>query len=71
MYNPNLFLDVVNMLSLVVGMQNLTENRQQSEHNDVQAANAEQAKYILSELTKQFEEQNVLLREILELLKNK
>lgn len=71
MYNPNLFIDVVNMLSLIVGMQNLTENRQQSEHNDVQTANAEQAKYILSELFNKFEEQNILLREILELLKNK
>ena len=56
-------------LLLIIGMQNLQENREQSKHNDIQAANAEQAKYLLSEIFKKFDEQNKLLNEILNILK--
>ena len=58
------FLDMLNAISIIIGMQNLKENREQSEHNDVQSANAEQAKYLLAEISKQFEEQNETLIEI-------
>lgn len=70
------FLDMLNAISVILGMQNLKENREQSAHNDVQIANAEQAKYLLTEISKQFEEQskilseqNVKLSEILNILK--
>ena len=64
MYNSNdSFLDMLNAISLIIGMQNLKENREQSAHNDVQAANANQAKYLLAEISKQFKEQNKILSE--------
>ena len=66
--NNNLF-DIINLASLIIGMQNLRENRVQSAHNDVQVANSEQAQYLLTELTRQFEYQNQQLTEILQTLK--
>ena len=69
MYDNDRFLDLVNIISLVIGMQNLQENREQSAHNDVHAENEAQAKYLLTELIAKFEEQNVMLREILRILK--
>lgn len=63
-------LDIVSLLSLVIGYQNLIENRQQSAHNDISAANDRQAQTLLEELSKKFEEQNVMLREILEVVNN-
>lgn len=62
------FLDLINAVSLIIGIQNLQENREQSAHNDIHAENDRQAKYLLAELTKQFEEQNILLKQILERL---
>lgn len=69
MYDNDRFLDLVNIISLVIGMQNLQENREQSAHNDIHAENEAQAKYLLTELMAKFEEQNVMLREILNILK--
>ena len=62
-------LDIISVLSLLLGYENLMENRQQSAHNDVSAANDKQAKFLLEELGQKFEEQNAMLREILEVLK--
>lgn len=62
-------LDLISVLSFMLGYQNLQENRQQSAHNDVSAANDKQAKFLLEELGRKFEEQNAMLREILEVLK--
>ena len=61
--NDNSFLDMLNAISVIIGMQNLKENREQSAHNDVQIANAEQARYILAEIALQFKEQNKILTE--------
>ena len=63
------FLDLMNALSLIIGMQNLQENRQQSAHNDIHSENEMQARYLLTEIASRFEEQNEMLREILRLLK--
>lgn len=63
-------LDALSLLSVLLGYQNLIENRQQSAHNDVSAANDKQAKTLLEELNKRFDEQNVMLREILEVIKS-
>lgn len=70
MQNDN-FFNILNALSLIIGMQNLQENREQSAHNDVQIANDEQAKQLLYEIHNMFEEQNIMLREILEILHRK
>lgn len=43
-------LDLISVLSFMLGYQNLQENRQQSAHNDVSAANDRQAKFLLEEL---------------------
>lgn len=60
--------DLINILSFVIGMENLQENRQQSAHNDVQIANDKQAQYLLEEINKKFEEQNKILDKLVELL---
>lgn len=62
-------IDIISVLSFMLGYQNLQENRQQSAHNDVSAANDRQAKFLLEELGRKFEEQNSMLREILEVVK--
>lgn len=64
----NNFFDIINLASLIIGLQNLSENREQSAHNDVQTANAEQAQFLIAELTRQFEYQNQQLHKILTLL---
>lgn len=64
-------LDVISVLSFLLGLENLSENRQQSAHNDVQAANTQQARYLLDELGKKFEEQNEILKKIFEVVNKK
>lgn len=67
------FSDLLGVLSLYLGIRNLTENEAQSDaqlkllrDNDIQAANDKQAAYLLEELGLKFNEQNKLLKEILE-----
>lgn len=62
-------LDAISVLSFCLGYENLMENRQQSAQNDVSAANDKQAKYLMEELGRRFEEQNKMLREILKAVK--
>ena len=64
-YNKDKILEAINLLSFVIGIENLQENREQSKHNDVQMANDKQAKFLLEEISKKFEEQNIILKEIL------
>ena len=63
-------LDVVSIMSFLLGYENLLENRQQTAHNDVSAANDKQAQYLLQELGRKFDEQNEMLIQILEVLKS-
>lgn len=73
MWNENQQLSVIDILSVmsfVIAIQNLDENRQQSAHNDIQAANAKQEQHLLQEIKKMFEEQNKMLNEILSLLRD-
>lgn len=65
---PGLF-DLLALYSVALAEQNLVENREQSAHNDVQRANDEQARTLLEELGRRFDEQNEMLRQILEELK--
>lgn len=62
--------DLLNIVSILIGLQNLQENREQTAHNDVQVANDNQARFLLGEIKKQFDEQNLMLKKILEILKN-
>ena len=52
-------------MSVFLALQNLQENREQSAHNDVQIANDNQAKLILTEINGKFAEQNKMLGEII------
>ena len=61
-------LDILVVASFMLGYENLMENRQQSQQNDVSAANEKQAEYLLRELVRKFEEQNEMLRKILEVV---
>jgi hypothetical protein len=70
------FSDLIGIVSLYLGMRNLTENEQQSDaqikilrQNDVGAANDRQAAYLLQELGRKFDEQNAMLERILEAVK--
>lgn len=66
------FSDCLALLSLYLGMRNLSENEQQSDAQikilkqiDVGSANDKQAAYLLKELGRKFDEQNRMLEEIL------
>lgn len=74
--NNNMFGDLLNIISIMLGYENLMENRQQSEDNNVEKHNQKQAKQILDDLHIQFDKQNemleyqnTLLEEILNILK--
>ena len=60
--------DLLAAWSLLLGYENLEENRQQSAHNDVSAANDRQAAYLMQELSQKFDEQNVILKQILKVV---
>lgn len=70
------FADLLAIFSIYLGAKNLVENEQQSDaqlkilrQNDVGAANDRQAAYLLEELGRKFDEQNAMLKEILEAVK--
>lgn len=67
--NNNWNGNLLNVISILLGYENLMENRQQSADNDVNMANQKQAKQILDDLHEQFNYQNRLLEEILKILK--
>lgn len=54
-YNVGELLDA---MSILIGLQNLSENRQQSAANDVHKANDEQANYLLEKLEDRFDNLN-------------
>lgn len=62
------FIDILSILSFAIAIENLKENREQSESNDVQKANDKQAHYLLDEIKRLFQEQNEMLGEILDRL---
>lgn len=57
----NDLINLINVLSFVIGYSNLQENRAQSAHNDVQESNLAQAEYLLNEINRRFDEQNKIL----------
>lgn len=56
--NFGILLDII---SILLGYENLMENRQQSAENNINKSNQEQAKQILDDLHEQFNEQNAML----------
>ena len=74
-FNDN-FGILLDIISILLGYENLMENRQQSAENNINKSNQEQAKQILDDLHEQFNEQNAmleyqnhLLEQILKILK--
>lgn len=61
--NNQNYSDLLNVLSLILAVENLNENRQQSQYNDVHKANDEQAELLLEKINERFAEQNDMLRE--------
>ena len=68
--------DLLDLIGILIGYENLIENRQQSKDNDINKSNQAQAKQILDDLHEQFnkqnnmlEYQNHLLEQILKILK--
>ena len=64
----NELINLINILSFVVGLQNMQENSKQSSRNDVQYSNKEQARYLLQEINRRFDEQNRMLERLIELM---
>lgn len=64
------FIDILSVVSFLIAIENLQENRQQSAQNDVNAANDKQARSMMKELKQMFQEQNDILAEILGILRN-
>ena len=62
------WIDALSVASFLLGYENLVENREQSKQNDVQSANDKQAKYLLEELGRKFDEQNEMLKKIMDSL---
>lgn len=59
--NSDMTGNLLDLISVLVGLENLMENRQQSAENDVNSANQRQAKEILDDLHEQFDKQNAML----------
>lgn len=59
-------LDMLAILSFVIGYNNLVENREQSRHNDVTIANDRQANYLLKQINSRFDLLNSKIDKLLE-----
>lgn len=64
----NEYGNLINILALAIGLENLSENRQQTAYNDVNASNQKQADYLLKKIDEKFNQQNAILAEILKRL---
>ena len=68
MYDQN-FLDAIALVSFIVGIMNYQENLTQSDKDDIINHLDQQTKDILSEVQAKLEEQNAMLKEILDRLR--
>ena len=66
--SENNFFNGVDLAAFIISIMNLYENRQQSAYNDVHSANDEQAQFLLQEIDRRFQEQNVILEKQNEIL---
>ena len=67
MYNKD-FLDALSIVSFMVGIANYDENLSQSDKDDLMKSLDEKTNAMISRLEVRIEEQNAMLREILEKL---
>lgn len=74
--NNDMIGNLLDLISIMLGYENLMENREQSAQNDVAKNNQEQSRMLLDDLHSQFNAQNeilkyqnTLLKQILEILK--
>ena len=63
------FLDALAVVSFLVGMANYNENLTQSDKDDLMKGLDQKTNEILARVEQDLEEQNIMLREILERLK--
>ena len=68
MYDRN-FIDAVQIVSFILGILNYQENLTQNDKDDILNRLDQQTKDILTRVKSALEEQNTMLREILERLK--
>lgn len=66
-YNQD-FMDAVSLVSFIIGIANYNENLSQSDKDDMMHALDEKANNMLEKLEADLEEQNELLRQILDKL---
>lgn len=66
-YNQD-FMDAVSLVSFIIGIANYNENLSQSDKDDMMHALDEKANVMLERLEADLEEQNELLRQILDKL---
>ena len=66
-YNQD-FMDAVSLVSFIIGIANYNENLSQSDKDDMMHALDEKANVMLERLEADLEEQNELLRKILDRL---
>lgn len=66
------FLDIISVMSFYLAYRNLVENETQQKNtddlikkNDINLANDKQAKFLLEEISRKFDEQNAMLERIL------
>ena len=64
------FLDAISLVSFLVGLANYEENLTQNDKADLMDKLDRQTKEILERVEKAVDEQNRMLKEILEVLKN-
>ena len=69
MYDRN-FIDAIQLVSFIVGILNYQENLTQNDKDDIMNHLDQQTKDILTQVQTALEEQNAMLREILERLNN-
>lgn len=62
-YNSYEVGNLLNAISILLGYQNLQENRRQSEYNDIHKANDEQAEMLLNEINDRFNELKTIVYE--------
>lgn len=65
------FLDLITLISFVIGLENLQENLGQSDKQEIQNNLSEKADVILKEIHKHLQEQDDKLEEIRRLLNEK
>ena len=64
------FLDILSIMSFWIGLMNLGENLNQGDKQDIQSDLSSKADLLLKEIHRHLEQQDMLLKQILEELQN-